>query len=166
MNCEEIEKNLVAYLDIKAQPSERRQVETHLSECAACRERAEGFRLVWGLLDELPMVSPSPAFDAGVRARVAQEPRAGLWTWAVPSPRLALAGFALVMLSLWLSSFPPARQPVVAVTAQAQGSEAEFRMIKDLPVLEDFDVLANFDALSDLPVAPQAMPERSDQPQM
>jgi predicted anti-sigma-YlaC factor YlaD len=51
MNCQEIEKNLVAYLDIKAQPSERRQVETHLSECAACRERAEGFRLVWGLLD-------------------------------------------------------------------------------------------------------------------
>jgi anti-sigma factor RsiW len=164
MNCQEIEKNLVAYLDIKAKPSERRQVETHLSECAACRERAEGFRLVWGLLDELPMVSPSPAFDAGMRARVAREPRAAFWTWALPSPRLALAGFALVMLSLWLSSFPPARQPVVAVTAQ--GSEAEFRMIKDLPVLEDFDVLANFDALSDLPVTPQAIPGHSDQPQM
>ena len=39
MNCEQIEQSLIAYLDTKAQPAERRQVEAHLAECAACRER-------------------------------------------------------------------------------------------------------------------------------
>ncbi len=166
MKCEEIQQNLVAYLDLKAKASERRQVESHLLECAACRERAEGFRTVWGLLDELPVVSPSPAFDAGVRVRVAQEPRARFWTWAVPSPRVALAGFALIVMSVWLTSFPPARQPAFPVVAQ--GSEAEFRMIKDLPVLENYDVLANFDVLSDLPEDAQRQPDQPQpgQPQM
>jgi anti-sigma factor RsiW len=155
MNCEQLQETLVAYLDIKAKPSERRQVAAHLAECAACRVRAEQFRLLWGVLDELPMVPPSPAFDAAVRARVAQEPRrTSFWNWARPAPRLAFAAAALVVLSLWLSSsVPPARQQVA--TAQ-QGSEAEFRMIKDLPVLEDYDVLADFDALSDLSAPPQA----------
>ena len=155
MNCEQLQETLVAYLDIKAKPSERRQVEAHLAECAACRGRAEEFQLLWGVLDELPAVPPSPAFDAAVRARVAQEPRrASFWSGVRPSPRLAFAGTALVVLSLWLSSsVPPARQQVA--TAQP-GSEAEFRMIKDLPVLEDYDVLADFDALSDLSAPPQA----------
>jgi anti-sigma factor RsiW len=158
MTCEEIEKSLIAYLDTKAQPSERRQVEAHLAECGACRERAEELRLLWSVLDELPAVSPSVAFDAGVRARVAREPRAsGFWAWLMPSPRLALAGMALVALSLWLTSFPPAHPP--AVTVAPQGSDAEFRMIKDLPVLEDYDVVANFDALSDLPAQPAAQVE-------
>jgi len=157
MTCEQIEKSLIAYLDTKAQPSERRQVEAHLAECGACRERAEEFRLLWGVLDELPAVSPSPAFDAGVRARVAREPRtAGFWAWLVPSPRLALAGMALVALSLWLTSVPPVRPPAATVSQQG---DAEFRMIKDLPVLEDYDVLANFDALSDLPAQPAAQVE-------
>ena len=165
MNCEQLEKSLVAYLDTKAKPLERRQVEAHLSECGACRQRAEDFRLLWGVLDELPSVAPSAAFDASVRARVAREARAnGFWTWVVPSPRLALAAMALVVLSLWLTSFPPARQPAPVVTAQ--GSEAEFRMIKDLPVLEDYDVLANFDALSDLPVNTGAAQGDSAHPQM
>jgi anti-sigma factor RsiW len=163
MTCEQIEKSLIAYLDTKAQPSERRQVEAHLAECGACRERAEEFRLLWGVLDELPAVSPSPAFDAGVRARVAREPRTtGFWAWVIPSPRLALAGMALVALSMWLTSVPPARPP--AATVSPQGSDAEFRMIKDLPVLEDYDVLANFDALSDLPVQPAAAQVETAQP--
>ena len=50
-------------------------------------------------------------------------------------------------------------------TAVQQGSEAEFRMIKDLPVLEDYDVLADFDALSDLSVPSQAAAQ-PEHPQM
>ena len=40
MNCQRIEKNLIAYLDGKASASERRKVEAHLAECGECRERA------------------------------------------------------------------------------------------------------------------------------
>ena len=152
MNCQRIENNLIAYLDGKANPSQRREVETHLAECAACRERAEQFRALWGVLDELPVISPSPSFDAAVRAHVLREPRrAGFWSWLVPSPRVAFAVTALVVFSVWLSSLPPAHPPAAVAV---QSSEADFKMIEDLPVLENYDVLANFDALSELPAQP------------
>jgi hypothetical protein len=35
--------------------------------------------------------------------------------------------------------------------------EADFSMIRDLPVLENYDVLSKFDALSELPAPPNAV---------
>ena len=162
MDCGHTEKKLVAYLDGKLPIAERRQFEAHLATCAVCREMAEGFRSVWEVLDELPALTPSPAFDSRVRARVAQEPRrAGFWSWIVPSPRMAFAATALLIASIWLSSFQPSRPPVARTPAAAavQNTEAEFGMIKDLPVLEDYDVLTSFDALSELPVQQTAQPQ-------
>jgi anti-sigma factor RsiW len=161
MNCGHTEKRLISYLDGKLTVAERRQFEAHVAVCAACRERAEGFRSVWDVLDELPALEPSPAFDSSVRARVQQEPRAGFWSWIMPSPRLAFAATALLVASIWLSSFQPARLPNThpLTGAAIQNNEAEFGMIKDLPVLEDYDVLTSFDALSELPVQQTAQPQ-------
>jgi len=144
---------LIAYLDGKANRTERREVEAHLAACAACRTRAEEFRLLCGVLDEVPMKELSPAFDARLRARLAAEPpRRSFWAWLAPSPRLAFAASMLLVASVWISSLPQApRQDSVTPNA-----DAEFRMIKDLPVLEDYDVLANFEALSELPTQPSA----------
>ena len=162
MNCQQVERSLIAYLDMRAKPAERRQVQAHLGECAACRQRAEQFRLLWGALDEdsVPAISPSGGFDRTVLARVGEEVRpVSFWRAFVPSPRLAIASAVLIVLSALLSSISPSYEPVVSVASQ--GSEAEFGMIKDLPVLEDYDVLANFDALSELPTqAMTAQPER------
>jgi anti-sigma factor RsiW len=165
MKCEQMEQSLIAYLDGKASPFERRGIEAHLAGCGECREQVAEFRLLWGVLDELPVATPSASFDAAVRARVAQEShRANFWSWLVPTPRMAFAVTALVVVSVWLASFQPARRQT-NVVAQVTGSEAEFRMIKDLPVLEDYDVLMNFDPLSDLPAQPaQQVPVQ--QPQM
>jgi anti-sigma factor RsiW len=163
MNCERIENQLIAYLDGKAKPAERRQVESHLAECAACRQRVDEFRLVAGLLDELPAITPSPSFDAELRARVAAEPqRASLWGWMMPSPQFAFAVTALLVCSIWLTSIRPGRPPV-APSAQQSSSEIEFNVINNLPVLEDYDVLSNFDALSELPVQ-QAAPAPAQAP--
>ena len=76
----------------------------------------------------------------------------------MPSPRMAFAATALLIASVWLSSFQPARMPAVHSPAglSNQNAEAEFGMIKDLPVLEDYDVLTSFDALSELPVQQSA----------
>jgi len=163
MNCGHTEKKLVAYLDGKLTIAERREFEGHLDICAVCREQAEGFRSVSDVLSELPVLAPSPAFDNRVRARVQQESRrAGFWGWIIPSPRMAFAATALLVASIWLSSLRPSRLPVTHPSAGAaiQNTEAEFGMIKDLPVLEDYDVLTSFDALSELPVqqAVQAQP--------
>ena len=41
MKCEEVSKELIGYLDRRANSAERREVEEHLVACAACRTRAE-----------------------------------------------------------------------------------------------------------------------------
>ena len=82
MNCTQTEKKLVAYLDGKLHAGERREFEAHLASCGACGERAEGFRAMWDVLEELPPIMPSPGFDSLVRARVQQEAgRGGFWSW-------------------------------------------------------------------------------------
>jgi anti-sigma factor RsiW len=154
MNCKSMEKSLVTYLDGKASGSERRSVEAHLAVCAECHERAEQFRLLFGVLDEWQAPPPSPGFDAAVRARVTQsQARGSFWAWLMPSPRAAFALTAVVLLSVWLSSMRPSRPTQVVAQVQTSG-EADFKMIENLPVLEDYDVLSNFDALSDLPASP------------
>jgi anti-sigma factor RsiW len=154
--CAAIESKLIAYLDGLAQPDERHAVEEHLASCASCRTRAEEFRALYSALDDLPVISPSPAFDASLRARIAAEPpRRSFWN-LMPSPRLAFAVTALVVMSVWLSS--PSRLPVSpAVVNQAStpaqvAAESESGMDRDLSVLENYDVVSKFDALSELPV--------------
>ena len=166
MNCGHMKKKLVAYLDGNLAIAERRQMETHLAICTACQERAAEFRSVWDVLDELPVLEPSAAFDNRVRERVRQEPiRTGFWSWIVPSPRMAFAVTALLIASIWLSSFQPGRLAVTHPPAGAtvQNTEAEFGMIKDLPVLEDYDVLTSFDALSELPAQQTSQSQPSNQ---
>jgi putative zinc finger protein len=153
-SCAAMEEKLVEYLDGRAKPAERHTVEEHLAGCSSCRNRAEDFRALWGALDDLPVISPSPAFDASLRARIAAEPaRRGFWGW-LPSPRLAFAVTVLVAMSVWMASMPR-----VATDPTEMGRnlvEADFGMIRDLPVLENYDVLSKFDALSELPAPPNA----------
>src|SRR5438270_10931588 len=102
--CAGMEEKLLEYLDGRVNPAERRAIEEHLANCSGCRTRCEEFRALWGALDDLPMISPSSAFDASLRARIAAEPvRQAFWNW-LPSPRLAFAVTALVTMSVWLCS--------------------------------------------------------------
>jgi anti-sigma factor RsiW len=164
--CTALENKLVEYLDGRAKPAERHAVEEHLSGCASCRLRAEEFRMVWTALDDLPEISASPAFDASLRARIAAEPAPrSFWDW-LPSPRLAFAVTALLVMSVWLSSVPRVTthpSMISHATESIQTSkvtaESDFGMIRDLPVLENYDVVSKFDALSELPGPPTASPE-------
>ena len=159
--CTGMENKLVEYLDGRAKPAERHAVEEHLAACAVCRARAEEFRMLWDALDDLPVLSPSPAFDASLRARIAAEPaRRRFWDW-LPSPRLAFATTALIAMSVWMVSMPRVthdRTAIEATMSNKVSEEADFRMIRDLPVLENYDVLSKFDALSELPASPAAAP--------
>ena len=153
MNCERTETRLIAHLDARPGLSDRREVEAHLAACNACRTRAEEFRLLWGVLDEVPLTEASPAFDACLRARLASEPpRQNLWAGLVPAPRLAFALTLLLLVSVYISMNPQGSPETAAIPSITP--EAEFRMIRDLPVLENYDVLANFEALSELPPRP------------
>src|SRR6266404_7366930 len=107
MSCGRMEKQMLPYVDGRLKVSEQRAVEAHLADCAACRVRVNEFRAVAGLLDELPQIEPSGAFDARVRARVAAEPVKQSW-WAVfaPSPRAAFAASLLLLATIWIGSRP------------------------------------------------------------
>src|SRR6266851_7749825 len=107
MSCTRMENRIVPYVDGRMKENERAQVEKHLAACPACRLRVNEFRAVSGLLDELPQIEPSAAFDARVRARVAAEPVKQSW-WAVfaPSPRAALAASMLLLATIWVGSRP------------------------------------------------------------
>ena len=79
-NCAGMEDKLVQYLDGRAKPAERRAVEDHLAVCSSCRNRAEDFRALFGALDDLPVISPSPWFDASLHSRIAVEAgQPGFW---------------------------------------------------------------------------------------
>jgi anti-sigma factor RsiW len=147
MSCNRMESRILPYVDGRLKNGEMKEMEAHLKTCAACQLRVNEFRAVSGLLDELPQIEPSGAFDARVRARVAAEPVKQSW-WSVfaPSPRVAFAASMLLLAMVWFGSRPndSLAPPNGAVDQEAQ-------VMSDLPVLENFDVLSNFDALSDLP---------------
>lgn len=153
MKCEDVSNELIAYLDRRANSAERRDVEGHLAACADCRERAEEFRKLWNVLDEMPVLEPSLGFNARVRQSVAAKPRRNGFWWLVPQPRLAFSLALLLALSVWV-----ARMPNTTTMATATEDE-DFNAIKDLGVLENYDVLTKFDALSELPQTPLAKPE-------
>jgi anti-sigma factor RsiW len=145
-----MEKQMLPFVDGRLKVNEQREVEAHLAGCAACRVRVNEFRAVSGLLDELPQIEPSGAFDARVRARVAAEPVKQSW-WAVfaPSPRAAFAASLLLLATIWIGSRPGN----VNINNNAASNETAAQGIdpNDLPVLENYDILANFEPLEDLP---------------
>jgi len=132
-----MENKILGYVDGRLKEAERLEVEKHLAACPACRMRVNEFRAVSGLLDELPVIEPSPAFDLRVHARVAAEPvKQSWWAWFTPSPRVAFAASMLLLASIWIGTRP------VSAPQVAQ---------EDIPVLENYDVLSNFDVLTELP---------------
>jgi anti-sigma factor RsiW len=142
-----MENKILSYVDGRLKESERLEMDKHLAGCAACELRVNEFRAVSSLLDELPQIAPSPAFDVRVRARVAAEPvKQAWWAWFAPSPRVAMAGALLAVCLIWVG--------LRSSDFVNPATEAEIN--QNMPVLENYDVLTNFEPLSDLsqPVAP------------
>lgn len=160
MSCERMESRILAYVDGRLKDSERPEVEKHLAACAACKVRANEFRSVSDLLDELPQVEPSPAFDVRVRARIAAEPvKQSWWAWLRPSPRIAFAATALLAAILWVGyrNEPPSPLPI-------SPEEANAGLMQDISVMDDHDTLSNFEPLKELPAPVDT--DDSDQQQM
>src|ERR1700681_3339821 len=103
MSCSRMETRLLEYIDGRLKEKEQREMEKHLAACPACTVRVNEFRSVSSLLDEVPQIEPSAAFDVRVRARVAAEPvKQGWWAWFTPSPRVAFAASLLLLATVWV----------------------------------------------------------------
>lgn len=143
-----MESRILEYLDGRLKESEKLEVEKHLASCAPCSVRVTEFRAVSGLLDELPVIEPSPEFDLRVHALVAAEPvKESWWAWLRVSPRVVFAASMLLLAALWMGHWSPYTPPAPPMDMQ----QADAQMLQDLPVLEDHDVLSNFEPLKDLP---------------
>jgi len=148
MSCSRMESKILGFVDGRLKEGERLEMEKHLSACAACQLRVNQFRAVNSLLDELPMIEPSLAFDVRVQARVAAEPvKQSWWAWFTPSPRVALAASMLLLATVWLGSRPP-DSPLSADDIE--------NINQNMPVLENYDVISDFGPLSELPQPVQA----------
>jgi anti-sigma factor RsiW len=157
MSCSRMEKWILPYVDGRLKVSEQHAVEKHLADCAACRLRVNEFRAVSGLIDELPQIEPSEAFDLRVCARVAAEPaKRSWWAWYVPSPRVAFAASALLLAIVWFGSRP------TKVLNPNMGSNVTNIDPNDLPVLENYEVISSFEPLADLP---PVAPDDAEQPE-
>jgi len=149
MSCEKMESRILSYIDGRLKDTERLDVEKHLAACVPCQLRVEEFRAVSGLLDELPVIEPSPAFDARVHALVAAEPvKQNWWAWLSVSPRVTFAASMLLVAALWLGFY---QRPHAPALPWNNPQVADEQMMQDLPVLEDHDVLSNFEPLKELP---------------
>jgi anti-sigma factor RsiW len=143
-----MEKKIMGYVDGRLKEGERLEMEKHLAACGACRVRVSEFRAVNVLLDELPMIEPSAAFDVRIQARVAAEPaKQSWWAWFAPSPRVAFAASMLLLAMVWLGS-RPAESPLSATDIE--------KINQNMSVLENYDVISDFAPLSDLPQPVQA----------
>jgi anti-sigma factor RsiW len=144
-----METRILGYIDGRLKESELREMEKHLAACPACTVRVNEFRSVGSLLDELPMIEPSVAFDIRLHARIAAEPvKQDWWSWLGAAPRVLVAASMLLLATVYVGHRPPD----VANTANTTGGEeAQIMQDQDLPVLEDYDVLANFEPLTELP---------------
>src|SRR5580693_61074 len=161
MSCRRMEKRILAYVDGRLKESERLEVEKHLSACGACRLRVNEFRAVTSLLEEVPQIEPSSAFDVRVRARVAAEPvKQGWWAWFTPSPRVAFAASLLLLATVWMGYESKTQLPF------ENPKEADAQMMEEMQVLDDQDVISNFDPLKDLPqpVQPEDQTNQTGQP--
>ena len=89
MNCGYDKEQLTRFLQGELAGTEREQVEMHLAECNECRREWEGFRRIWGMLDEVAV--PEPSVDAQIRfdamldtykasAGIGDRGGAGIWT--------------------------------------------------------------------------------------
>jgi anti-sigma factor RsiW len=138
-----MENKILGYVDGRLKEGERLEMEKHLSTCGVCQLRVNEFRSVHALLDELPMIEPSAAFDLRVHARVAAEPaKQSWWAWFVPSPRVVFAASMLAMAIVWIGRY--------SVSDPPQIDQA------DIPVLENYDVISSFEPLTELPQAVSA----------
>ena len=143
MSCSRMENRILPYVDGRLKEGERLEVEKHLAACGACQLRVNEFRAVSGLLDEMPVIEPSAAFDVRVHARVAAEPaKQSLWAWFTPSPRVVFAASMLLLATVWVGMQSRTNQATIAQ--------------EDVPVLENYDVLSNFELLTELPQPVQA----------
>jgi predicted anti-sigma-YlaC factor YlaD len=148
MNCKNIKKNLVLFLENQLPEEHQVQMKKHLKNCPDCSCLLEEFSELWGALEGREKIQPSPYFWTRLKQRIIEfeEGRKPVWGWLeglVGWARPAVA-VAVLLVGIFagysLGNFP---QTVNGQTA----SQADERTL----ALQQFFESHNLDPLIDLP---------------
>ncbi len=154
-------EELTALLDGALAPDEARAVRAHLADCPGCRAEEARLRRVTVLLGALPPPPPpSPAFAAGLEARLEAERgrRSGLlqqllgrrWRLAVP----VAAAAAAAVLAVVSVRHDRTRERAIAARLELLEEYAAVASLGDVETAEDAEVVAHLHELAASEVAP------------
>ena len=116
MNCKNIKKNLVSFLENELPEERRVEIENHLKICSDCSHLLEEFSQLWGALEDREKIQPSPYFWTRLKQRIVEyeEGRGpvlgwlgGLVGWARPAVAVAVL-LICVFLGYSLGNLPQA----------------------------------------------------------
>jgi len=148
MNCKNVEKNLLPFMENELPEERRMEMETHLKTCPDCSHLLEEFSQLWEALEYREKIQPSPYFWTRLKQRIVEYEEGrkpvfgwleGLVRWIRPAVAVATT-LICIFLGYSLGNFP---QQVNGQTV----SEVEERSVA-VQELFDSDYL---DPLSDLP---------------
>jgi anti-sigma factor RsiW len=98
MNCQNVKCLLSEFADERLNAATAWQVQTHLSECAACGQISRDLNAVRRLVQTLPAQGPSARFDDVLAQRLAltRRPAAPPQTWHTKTARLLVPQYPSV----------------------------------------------------------------------
>jgi len=127
------------------------EVKEHVSSCAECAGKLQGFRSTMALLDEWQAPEPSPYFDVRLKARLREEaakPARGWLQW-LRRPALAVSLALAMVVGVTLIQRSGVQPPGPQVPPTLEPGTA----VSDLQALDkNHDIYADFDLLDDLQV--------------
>lgn len=120
--CACLQAQIQPWLDGALAPNETVFVEGHLALCPACRGAAEGWRQLWHLLADLPVVAPPETLRQRVLDRVSRS-RAPPSRWGL---RLSTASVLLLLATggAFLASFVLVEEPMAQWVAEEMAQES------------------------------------------
>lgn len=110
MKCQDIQRELSAYLDNELKGEEADLIRGHLGRCLACAKELRGLSLVWNFVEKAEGAEPSPHFWATLSAKISHQQkeetalRWGFWKRLIPTP-VPVAAAAVLALGLMLGNF-------------------------------------------------------------
>ena len=116
MNCKNVKKNLVSFLEKELLEDQRIEMEKHLKTCPDCSHLLEEFSQLWGALEWREKIQPSPYFWTRLKQRIIEYEEGrkptfgwfeGLVGWTRPAVAVAVL-LICVFLGYSLGNLPQA----------------------------------------------------------
>ena len=116
MNCKNVKKNLVLFLENELPEERRVEMQNHLKTCPDCSRLLEEFSQLWGTLEHRERIQPSPYFWTRLKQRIVEYEEGrkpvlgwfeGLVRWARPAVGVAVL-LICVFLGYSLGNLPQA----------------------------------------------------------